>query len=187
MSKCSVNSWNSLVEHYVCKQEASSSTAPFQDVSGSTGELINPVSLCILVVGPSDLSLWLDRLTCPCVWTVWPALVVGPSDLPLWLDCLTCACGWTVWHALVVRVSFPYQSACCLSLVASISACNSSGVVGLILSVHGDDRHLSLPGRATSASLSHHRYFEIQTVNLLSLPPFVTLPATYHPLLWCSQ
>lgn len=46
VSKCSVSSWNSLVEHYICKQEASSSTTPFQDVSGSARELINPVSFC---------------------------------------------------------------------------------------------------------------------------------------------
>lgn len=137
MSKCSVSSWNSLVEHYICKQEASSSTTPFQDVSGSPRELINPVSFC-------------------------------------------CPCGWTVWPVLVVRVSFSLPVSM-LSILGCqvINACNSSGVVCWFCQFMR--MTVSVPAwKSHSASLLHHRYFEIQTVNFLPFLPFVTLPATCH-------
>ena len=80
MSKYSVSSWKPLAEHYPPKQEASSSRAPFQDVSGSTRECTYSVvtrggegfGFCaVLAVGgscPTSQHLLYSWLPCVNTW-----------------------------------------------------------------------------------------------------------------------
>lgn len=49
----------------------------------------------------------------PCGWTVWPVLVVGLSDLPLWLDCLFPTGQHAVYSWLEVSVPVISQGLLC--------------------------------------------------------------------------
>lgn len=78
------------------------------------------------------------------------------------------------WKCLVPPVSMLSSLHC----QASVPGASRGSFVD---SVHEDGHCASLPGRAVSAILSHHRSSEIWAMNLLPFLPSLPSPATYFP------